>query len=136
MNVPQAPSWSSVRETSAARGQCFPARHAFVDAYGDPGLQVERDATTAAFIVAAVIVDDERLVSAREEAEKVRKSFFGQGPIKSKKVGDDDERRLEILSRLAALPFTFAAVALDKARTWRDEELLYPGLRLLPPLQF
>ncbi|HYD52145.1 MAG TPA: DUF3800 domain-containing protein [Gemmatimonadaceae bacterium] len=108
------------------------SRHAFVDAYGDPGLQVELEATTTAFIVAAVVVDHEDLASVRSEADAIRSHFFGPGPIKSKKVADDDERRLEILSRLMALPLKFAAVALDKARTPQDGDLLYPGLRFPP----
>jgi hypothetical protein len=106
-----------------------PPLHAFVDAYGDPGLDVEKGATTAAFIVAAVLVRDENLPATRAALDMVRQQHFGNGPIKSNRVGDDDDRRLRVLTAILMLPLEFAAVAFDKVRLYRDGELLYPGLR-------
>lgn len=104
-------------------------KHAFVDAYGDPGLDIEKDATTAFFIVAAVLVDGERVGSVYAAAEEIRQKHFQKGPIKSSAVGDNDKRRLRVLADLMALPIRFAAVALDKQRVLKDGELLYPGLK-------
>jgi hypothetical protein len=109
-----------------------PPRHVFVDAYGDPGLWVEKEATTAAFIVAAVLVEHEDIERTREALDTIRRKHFGNGPIKSKRVGTNDSKRLSVLAELMALPLTFAAVALDKARVFREGELLYPGLRFAP----
>jgi hypothetical protein len=106
-----------------------PPLHAFIDAYGDPGLDVQKEATTAAFIVAAVLVQDEDLPAVRAAAQAVRRTHFQTGPIKSSHVGDNDGRRMQVLRNLLALPLEFAAVAFDKQRLWADGELLYPGLR-------
>jgi hypothetical protein len=49
-----------------------PPKHAFVEAYGDPGLHVEKGAASAAFIVAAVVVDDCDFGTVREAADAIR----------------------------------------------------------------
>lgn len=104
-------------------------KHAFVDAYGDPGLDVEKAAATAFFIVAAVLVDGERVEDVYAAAEAIRQKHFQTGPIKSSAVGENDKRRLRILADLMALPIRFAAVALDKQRVMKDGDFIYPGLR-------
>ncbi|ABC81622.1 DUF3800 domain-containing protein [Anaeromyxobacter dehalogenans] len=104
-------------------------KHAFVDAYGDPGLDIDKNATTAFFIVAAVLVDGERVGEVYAAVEAIRRKHFQKGPIKSSAVGENDKRRLRVLADLMALPVRFAAVALDKQRLMKDGEFLYPGLR-------
>lgn len=98
-------------------------RTAFIDAYGDPSLDVEKTGVTTSFIVTAVVVAGEDAARLRAQVDRVRSEFFGPGPMKSSKC--KDERRMAVLRALLALDFRFIAVAVDKSRVIRDSGLVY-----------
>jgi hypothetical protein len=98
-------------------------RQAFIDAYGDPSLDIEKAGVTTSFIVAAVVVPGEKVPTLRAEVDAVRAKFFGPGPIKSAKCKDD--RRISVLRALQELDFKFVAVAVDKSRVLRDSGLVF-----------
>ena len=99
--------------------------HAFVDAYGDTGLKTEKEGTSVFFIIAAVLVRQHSLDGVRAGVERIRSARFGGGELKSKKVGGDAERRIEILEELAGLDFRVHADAIDKREIDPDSGLIY-----------
>jgi len=101
------------------------ARHAFVDAYGDTGLKTDKEGTSVFFIIAAVVVGDDRLGDVRSGVERVRSEHFGQGEMKSKKVGGDAERRMEILEKLTSLDFRVHVDAIDKREIDPESGLIH-----------
>lgn len=70
-------------------------KQAFVDAYGNPSVQVEKEGVTTFFIVVAILVEGDRAAALRSEVDAVRAEYFGPGPMKSKKC--TEERRLKVL---------------------------------------
>jgi hypothetical protein len=51
--------------------------YAFTDEYGAFGWNLEKPGTSASFIISAVIVKESDLKTYSEEAENLRKKFFG-----------------------------------------------------------
>lgn len=79
------------------------------------------------FIVCAVIIDDDRFDSLRQEVEAIRKKYFQRGEIKSSGVRDRDghARRIKILEGIMNLDFKFYAVAVEKDALRRDGGFQY-----------
>lgn len=96
---------------------------AFLDEWGNNGLDFTKRQVSTHFIVVALIMTREKLTEAREQAETVRKRCFQMGPIKSSKVGDDAKRRKLVLSTLLEAPFQIFALVVDK------RQLVGEGLR-------
>jgi hypothetical protein len=67
---------------------------AFIDAYGDPSLGVEKEGASNHFIISAVIVDSSKLTECQVIVEKIRKKYFQKGEMKSEKVGANHIRRI------------------------------------------
>jgi hypothetical protein len=55
----------------------------------------------------------------------VRRKFFGDGEIKSKNVGSNDDRRIEILTELIKLPIKVFSIVIDKAEILPTSGLIY-----------
>ena len=98
-------------------------RYAFVDAYGDPSLKVEKTGVTTSFIVAAIVCDGANVDTLLREVDAVRARHFGSGPMKSAQCSD--ERRLKVLGSLSGVDFRYVAVAIDKSRIPGDGGLVF-----------
>lgn len=96
---------------------------AYIDESGNADLATEKDGTSRYFIVLAVVVERESLPALTAAVAEIKNEFFGAGEMKSSNV--KEARRVRILSALAPLPFRFYAVAVDKARIFRDSGLTY-----------
>ncbi len=99
--------------------------HAFIDESGDTGLDLSKAGTSHLYVVAAVIVRPNSLISLRDAVKKVRKTHFQTGEMKSVKVGDKHTRRLRILDDVRELPFHVLAVIIDKGRLCRNSGFQY-----------
>ncbi len=97
--------------------------HVFVDEYGDTKADTSKGGTSKFFILAAVVVPDGEVASARAGAEVLRKKFFQTGEMKSSNVGRDDTRRLRILQEVKELPVSVFALAVDKREIIQDSGL-------------
>lgn len=97
---------------------------AFVDEYGDPNLNIEKDGTTQYFICTAVILTEGNLKSADEIIKGVREKYFSGAEIKSSSASNA-ERRLKILAALAEIDFKYIALVVDKEKIWRDSGFQY-----------
>lgn len=78
--------------------------HVFVDEYGDPSLDVDKEGVSSTYIVAAVCIKEMDLQDAANLAGDTRARHFQQGEMKSSSVGSNDGRRVAILRDLSRLP--------------------------------
>jgi hypothetical protein len=100
---------------------------AFTDEYGDPNLATEKSGVSTFFIVTAVLVEGDKVEDMRRKAEGIRSRFFGRGEMKSSSVGQDDDRRIRVLSALIDLDFTSYSLAVDKRELDREGGLAFRG---------
>jgi hypothetical protein len=100
---------------------------AFIDESGNTDLDTSKLDVSKYFIVCAVIIDDERSESMRQEVDSIRKKYFQTGEIKSSGVRDKDghARRIKILESILELDFKFYAVAVEKDALSRDGGFQY-----------
>ena len=60
---------------------------AFIDEFGDSGLDFDKSGTSRYFIVSAIIIEENKLEDIEIEVEKIRSKYFQTGEIKSKNLG-------------------------------------------------
>ncbi len=99
---------------------------AFLDEFGNAGLDFTKPGTSTHFIVAALTLPKDKRDEAETRIEAVRKQFFQTGPIKSSIIGTDHKRRKQVLTALLAAPFQVFALVVDK-RELTGEGLRYKG---------
>ncbi|MBS7566745.1 DUF3800 domain-containing protein [Mucilaginibacter sp. Bleaf8] len=87
---------------------------AFADEYGNNSFEFGTQGTH--FIVASVILKKEKLAETERYIEDIRKRHFQTGEIKSRKVGDQHNRRLKILQELVQADFSIYAVVVNKRK--------------------
>jgi len=97
----------------------------FVDESGNSSLNVELSGTSKLFILTAIVIKDNEIVTAKEMAEKIQKNFFGNGEMKSKNIGQDHSRRKRILSELIKIPFRCIVYVIDKSKILKESGLAY-----------
>ena len=91
---------------------------AFADESGNNSFDF--DSQGSHFIVASIIVREDRLAATEAIVEAVRARHFQKGEIKSSKVADNHGRRMKILEELMTADFSIYAVAVDKRRLWGE----------------
>lgn len=87
---------------------------AFIDEFGNDGLDFSKEHVSAHFIVTSIIIEESQLTNIEESIEYIRKKYFQTGEIKSSNVGKNDRRRLNILKDLKDLDFYIFSVVIDK----------------------
>lgn len=100
-------------------------KYAFMDEYGDSGLNFDNQGTSTLFIVTAIIVEENYLEKLEAGVEAVRAKHFGLGEIKSSNVGSNHERRKRILADINKIDFSFFAVVVDKRKILKDSGLIF-----------
>lgn len=100
---------------------------AFIDESGNTDLDTSKQDVSKYFIVCAVILDDDKVDSLREDVEAIRKKYFQTGEMKSSSVRDRDghARRIKILEAILEFDFKFYAVAVEKGALSRDGGFQY-----------
>jgi hypothetical protein len=88
---------------------------AFIDEYGNTDLEIEKDGVSSVFIITAILVNDDEEISLIKEIGKIADKHFNGSPIKSSNIGNNDKRRLEILSEVSKLPITIYTLIVDKS---------------------
>ena len=99
---------------------------AYIDEFGNNGLDFEKDGVSETFIITAIIVSEEKLKNLEAELEKIRKTNFQTGEIKSSKVGTNDTRRLKIVAELNSLDYHIFSIVVDKTKL-TSEGFQYKG---------
>lgn len=91
-------------------------KHIFIDDTGDSGLSFDNSGTSSHYILAAVIVDSDKLPQVALDVELVRKRNFQNGEMKSSKVARDDIRRIRILEEFQRIDFNILSFVIHKDR--------------------
>ena len=99
--------------------------HCFVDEYGDTNISIEKSGVSAFFIITIIFIPSDSHASKAEAAERLRIKYFQKGEMKSSKVGDNDERRIKILSDLNDIDFRSFSLAVDKSKLYKDSGLAW-----------
>lgn len=95
--------------------------YAFVDESGNADLDTSKGGSSGFFIVCSILVAEKDLDAAYAQAEALRKRHFQTGEIKSSNLKvKDAERRAQILTELAELPFKLYFTIVDKGRIHKD----------------
>lgn len=95
--------------------------YAFVDESGNTDLDTSKGGSSGFFIVCSILVAEKDLDAAYAQAEALRKRHFQTGEIKSSNLKvKDAERRAQILTELAELPFKLYFTIVDKGRIHKD----------------
>jgi len=89
---------------------------AFIDEFGDSGLDFDKSGTSRYFIVSAIIIEENKLEDIEIEVEKIRSKYFQTGEIKSKNIGLKDDRRIKILNSLNYIDYHFLSIVVDKRK--------------------
>ena len=99
---------------------------AFIDEFGNKGLDFDSEGVSTHFIVTAIIIDRYRLAELESQVEHVRKTNFQKGEMKSSKLKDNDDRRLKVLNELNEVDYHIFSVVIDK-RALKGEGFNYKG---------
>ncbi len=93
---------------------------AYIDEFGNSGLEFDNIQNSTHFIVTAIIVDNDKIYDIESRLEEIRSINFQTGEIKSSKVGNNDGRREKILMEICALEFTIYSVVVDKKALYSE----------------
>ncbi|WP_082607305.1 DUF3800 domain-containing protein [Lysobacter sp. Root983] len=97
----------------------------FVDEYGDPSLDVDKEGVSGVYILCAVCISAENLDAARQLAEKARQNFFQSGEMKSSSLGTNDSRRISLLNKLSKLDAFVIGYCAQKGRAKKESGLQF-----------
>ena len=89
---------------------------AFIDEFGTNSFAFEKQHVSSHFIITCILIKESEENQIRNELEKIRQANFQQSEIKSALVGNDDKRRLKILSELVPCNFQILALVIDKRK--------------------
>lgn len=103
---------------------------AFIDESGAFGWDLDNPSVSKYFILTAVIIDESNLKSVFDDAEKIRRTFFQQGEMKSSKIGSNHSRRQKLLAEISKLNCKFFSIVFDKNKLKNEN---YKGLQFKQP---
>ena len=99
---------------------------AFIDEFGNNGLDFEAEGVSTYFIVTAIIIDKSKLDKFELIAEEVRKNNLQTGEMKSSNLKSNDNRRLKVLNELNEIDYHIFSVVIDK-RELKGEGFNFKG---------
>ena len=96
----------------------------FVDESGTSNLKdtYEKDRL---YISAAIIVDTNVVPTLIAELDVISEGFNGGAPLKSSKIGNNEERRVLFLKKIASLSFKYAVLIVDKTKISSERGFVY-----------
>ncbi|MDF2451691.1 MAG: hypothetical protein K0S26_1195 [Bacteroidota bacterium] len=99
---------------------------AFIDEFGNNGLDFGKVDVSTHFIITAVLFDEENFNEEENNIELVRKKHFQTGEMKSSKIASDDTRRMKVLTDLSDVKYHIFSIVVDK------RELTTEGFKYKP----
>lgn len=87
---------------------------AYIDEYGDSGLDFSNKGTSKLFIVSSIIIDEKNIHEIESLLEIIRARHFQKGEIKSSTIANNNPRRSRILSEICKLDFHIFSIIIDK----------------------
>lgn len=94
----------------------FSENIAFIDEFGTNSIAFDKKDVSTHFIITCILINKSKEIRIKEEIDKIRQSNFQQSEIKSSNVGNDDGRRLKILSEIVQSDFQILALVVDKRK--------------------
>jgi hypothetical protein len=85
----------------------------FIDEFGNNGFEFDSENVSTHYIIAAIIIDTEKVSEIRIAADKIRNLYYKNGEIKSSHCNDNG-KRFAILSDIIKLDFLLVGVVIDK----------------------
>lgn len=105
---------------------------AYIDEFGNSGLDIGQPGVSSHFIITAILVDDDKAESISQSVEQIRKKHFQTSEIKSSKVGSNHSRRIKILKDIAELDIQTFTIVIDKSKLisegYKYKEVFYKNL--------
>jgi hypothetical protein len=89
---------------------------AFIDEFGTNSFKFDKENVSTHFIVTCILIKKTNLERVQEALEVIRMKHFQQGEMKSSNVGNDDKRRLRILSDIGTVDFQILSLVIDKRK--------------------
>ena len=93
--------------------------HIFIDEFGTPALNVNKEGVVPYFAYAAVVIEESELENARAVHQQVIKKYFNGTHIKSSNIHNDEKghtKRLNIINDFSAIKHYVVALLVDKAK--------------------
>lgn len=104
--------------------------YAFTDEYGAFGWDIDNPSVSTHFIITAIIVKESELEEYADKVDSIRRKYFQAGEIKSKTIGNNHQKRQQILNDLEAVPYRIFAVCVNKKKCL--ENMSSRGLQYKP----
>lgn len=99
---------------------------AFIDEFGNNGLNFDSEGVSTHFIVTAILIDKNKIDKIEQKVEEIRKVNFQTGEMKSSNIKDNDNRRLKVLNELNEIDYHIFSVVIDK-RELKGEGFNFKG---------
>ena len=93
--------------------------HIFIDEFGTPALNVNKEGVVPYFAYAAIVIEESELENARAVHQQVVKKYFNGTHIKSSNIHNDEKghiKRLNIINDFSAIKHYVVALLVDKAK--------------------
>jgi len=95
-------------------------RHVFIDESGDPSLPEYSPETPSIYVIAAIMLEANRLEDYTRKANELVQRHASTGELKSSSIGSNLDRRKTILTDIVASGFNYYCFVVDKARIQRE----------------
>lgn len=98
---------------------------AFLDESGGHGFDFTNEGTSTHFVVNAILLDSNKLQTLSNDFDTIKKQYFPISELKSSKIGNKENIRLEILNKVKELDFKFYFLIVDKRQIHLTSGLQY-----------
>ncbi|WP_273495791.1 DUF3800 domain-containing protein [Rikenella microfusus] len=98
----------------------MPTLYAYIDEFGNNGLDFTNPQVSSHFIVTAIIVEENQVVPLEDLCHNIRKKYFQGSEIKSSKVGKNKDRRKLVLQDILKGQFNVYTLVVDKKHLYSD----------------
>ena len=97
--------------------------HVFVDEFGTPALNIEKQGTTPYFVYSGIVIEETEINKARIIHKQIIDTYFQGTHIKSSNISNDDKghiKRIKILAELSKFKHYVTVLIVDKSKITTD----------------
>lgn len=99
------------------------AEYAYMDEYGDLGLDFDKGGASSHFVVTAVIVEGRNVSKLEGEVKAVRDKYFHGDEMSYSSAGNDELMHIKVLGDIRNMDFHVFSLVIDKRRITQDNGL-------------
>jgi hypothetical protein len=100
-------------------------QYAFIDEFGNYGFDFDEKNVSTHLIIVSILVKGSDKEIVEQEMEKVRQKYFLTEEMKSSKIENNDNLRIQILNDIKDLPFHVYAYVIDKRKIREDSGVTF-----------